>query len=1041
MLRARRPVEFVDDSNAFRAFVRGSLAMMRVARASDGLQRTVVRLSCALLALSLITSATTALSAASEVPPLALMNHKTWTARDGAPQGVRALAQAPDGTLWVGSDGGLFNFDGLAFHAFHPLPGEPDLPAGSIFALHIARDGALWVATFQGAVRIASGHVTRYDTIGEVRASTANYLAEARDGSLWASGQSMLYRVGPDGKANVEAPPRPLSEGAIAGVFIDASDTLWIAQARKLYRRPLGGSEYLPTEAAIDLAWHYSGMADGSVWIADVDTKANEGRYQRVDREGRVVARVPYREMAFTMLPLADGSLLIGTQGHGLQRFRDSDMHRDFAHSLDPGSESFSRTDGLSATQTRALLVDSDGSIWAGGRRGLDRFRPAQLTPFLPEGVAEGDDGWSVCANMPGEVWVSYVNGLFRQTDGAPKKDPELYGAYLYCSRGGDVWLVNSRGIWDLRASPAAKLPDVPGFAPYAYKQVVSDSRGTVFAAVAAPASAPGTWKFEAGAWTQIAAGRAPLYTYVDAQDRLWTTGEDAFVERPLEHRRIPVEGSGPEKVRTLLETPLGMFAGGGDGIAVLRGDRFERLLFADPEIVRGTGSLIDSLDGDLWLNASRGIVHVRRAELEAALANPRHPMTAELVTEGEFVGPVSLLYRATAARDTAGNLWFATLNGVFHLDPAHLLPESHPPIVSIRSLTVDGRPVANGAAIPANPQTLEIQYLGVNLTIPERVTYQYRLTGFEDAWQDAGHRTEAIYARLPPGTYAFEVRASNGNGVWTEAVAAPAFTVTPAFYQTLWFRMLAAAAALLLLFGLVVLRFRVAARGIRARAEERADERIRIARDLHDTLLQGVQGLLLNVHVATEQTPDDAASKPMLQRALATADRIIIEGRDRLSSLRAERLTDAELISAIENVARDLAAGHTTRYRAERSGGTGMTLQPHVGDEIFYIAREALTNAFRHAHAREIEVEVAYRPQSFRLTCSDDGRGFDTNVDKRGHFGLEGMAERAGRLGGRFECRSEAGKGTRISVTIPAYRAYRGSSRAMYYLGRLRIA
>ncbi|MET0230961.1 MAG: triple tyrosine motif-containing protein [Rhodanobacteraceae bacterium] len=1010
-----------------------------MARASGGLLRKIARIARALIVLTLADPGTSALCAG--IPPLALMNHKTWTARDGAPQGLRALAQAPDGTLWVGSDGGLFNFDGLAFHAFRPLPGEGDLPAGSIFALHVARDGALWAATFQGAVRIASGHVTRYDTIGETRASTANFLAEARDGSVWVSGQSMLYRVGPDGKANLEPPPRPLAEGALAGVFIDASNTLWIAQGRKLYRRPLGGTDYLPTEAAVDLAWDYAGMDDGSVWVADVDTKANEGRYQRIDRDGKVVARVPYREMPFTLLPLADGSLLIGTQGHGLQRFREPDMHRDIARSLDPGSESFSRADGLSATQTRALLVDSDGSIWAGGRRGLDRFRPAQLTPFLPEGVAEGDDGWSVCANAPREVWVSYVNGLFRQTDGAPLKDPNLYGAYLYCARGGDVWLVNSRGIWDMRASPVAKLPDVPGFVPYAYKQVVSDSRGTVFASVAAPASAPGIWKLEAGTWTQIASGRSPLYSYVDSQDRLWTTGEDAFIELPLERRRFPVDGFELERVRTLLETPLGMFAGGGNGVAVLRGDRFEKLAFSEPEIVRGTGSLIDSLDGDLWLNASRGIVHVRRAELEAALANPAHAMTSELVTEGEFVGPVSLLYRATAARDADGNLWFATLNGVFHLDPAHLLPESHPPIVSIRSLTVDGTPVASGAAIAANPQTLEIQYLGVNLTVPDHVIYQYRLAGFEDAWQDAGHRTEAIYARLPPGAYTFEVRASNGNGVWTESVAAPAFTVMPAFYQTLWFRLLGAAAALLIVFGLVGLRFRVAARGIRARAEERADERIRIARDLHDTLLQGVQGLLLNVHVAAEQTPDDAASKPMLRRALASADRIIIEGRDRLSSLRAERLTDAELISAIENVARDLAAGRETRYRVERSGGDAMTLQPHVGDEIFYIAREALTNAFRHADASAIDVEVAYGTESFGLTCTDDGRGFDTNIDKRGHFGLEGMAERAGRIGGKLECRSEAGKGTRISVMIPAYRAYRGFSRAMYYLRRLKVA
>lgn len=1015
--------------------------MIRAVRASLRFSRTAVRLARTLASIALVASSASAFCAAPEVPPLALMNHKTWTARDGAPQGVRALAQAHDGTLWIGSDGGLFNFDGLTFRPFRPLPGDPNLPAGSILSLRIARDGTLWAGTFQGLVHIDAGRVRRYDKIDGNRSTTVNFLAEGADGSIWAAGQGVLFRVNSDGTQQVETAPRLITEGAIGGVFIDKDNTLWIAQGRQLYRRPLEQSEYFPTDVAVDLTWQYAQMPDGSLWIADVDTKANEGRYQRVDRSGKLVARLSSRVMPFSLLPLADESILIGTQGHGLQRFRDADAHLAYDPAATASLESFTHVDGLSANETRALFVDDDGSIWAGGRRGLDRFRTAQLTPFLPEGVKEGDDGWSVCSNRPGEVWVSYVNGLFRQTEGPPTSFPDLYGAYIYCARGGEVWLMNSRGIWDLRAKPVAKIPDVPGFVPYAYKQVVSTSHGKIFAFVSIPKATAGVWKFERGEWTRLSSGSPPLYAYIDSRERLWTGGADGYVELPIEQQRFPTGDPGLERIYALLETPLAMFAAGSNGVAVLRGERFEPLIFADSEMVRGTGSMIDSLDGDLWLNAPRGIVHVRRSELEAALKDSLYPIKSELVTEGEFVGPVSLLYKATATRDADGRLWFATLNGVFHLDPAHLLPDSRPPVVSIRSLAVDGAPIANGSTISPNPQTLVIQYLGVNLTMPERVTYQYRLDGFEDAWQDAGHRTEAIYARLPPGTYRFEVRASNGNGEWTAPVAASAFTVTPAFYQTWWSHLLAAAAFLLLVLGLFRLRLRIAAHGIRARAEERADERIRIARDLHDTLLQGVQGLLLSVHVAAEQTPDGVSSKPMLRSALDSADRIIIEGRDRLSSLRAERLTDAELVGAIENVARDLAAGHAIQYRVTRSG-TGAMLQTHVGDEIFYIAREALTNAFRHARAAEIDIAIDYGKQFFRLACVDNGCGFDAvGTDKPDHFGLRGMSERAKRLGGRFQCQSKFGSGTRISVTIPSFRAYRRSSRLLHYLRRIRTS
>jgi signal transduction histidine kinase len=491
--------------------------------------------------------------------------------------------------------------------------------------------------------------------------------------------------------------------------------------------------------------------------------------------------------------------------------------------------------------------------------------------------------------------------------------------------------------------------------------------------------------------------------------------------------------------VYAFLDSPRNFFAVGLNGLAVRRGTRFEMLLFEDRTSVTGLNGIVEARNGDLWLNGARGIVRVPANELQTALAQPAHRMKSELVTEGDFAGLSLTADRViTAARDADGNLWFVTRNGVLHLDPEHRRSDIRPPIVSIRSIAADRIPLGAAKTFSPRPQTLEIHYFGVHLTDPDRVTYRYRLVGFDGAWQDAGGRTEAFYTNLPSGDYTFQVIASSGNDAWTAPVSSPEFTVLPAFYQTTWFKLLVIGAAIAFLFGIFTLRVRAVTRSVRARAEERADERIRIARELHDTLLQGIQGLLLNFHVAAQRIAPDNASRAMLERTLATADRIILEGRNRVISLRSEQLTDGELAAALENAGRDLALGESVEFKVTRSGRSAKLLA-HVADEIFVIAREALTNAYRHSGASHIRIELEYGRRYFSMICSDDGCGFDENsAEKQGHWGLRGMAERARKLGGRLRARSESARGTDIIASVPSYRAYRRSSQLIFWLGAL---
>jgi len=401
------------------------------------------------------------------------------------------------------------------------------------------------------------------------------------------------------------------------------------------------------------------------------------------------------------------------------------------------------------------------------------------------------------------------------------------------------------------------------------------------------------------------------------------------------------------------------------------------------------------------------------------------------------------LLFRNSAQTDPWGRLWFSTLNGVVSIEPDRLAMPQHLPLLSIRSIVADGHEIDASAALPPDTHTLDVKYFGLDLTDPRRVVYRYRLVGpdaSDSSWQDVGSRTEAAYSHLPSGSYKFQVMASNGNDVWTQPVSSATFRILPHFYQRPWVQGLFVLAGVLLAWTAISLRLRYVSAAIRMRAEERADERVRIARELHDTLLQGVQGLLLSFHVAAEKVPADHVSKKALERALTTADRIIVEGRNRVSRLRSEKLYDSELKTLIEGVASNLNGITAIDFAVKRMGG-GEILQNHIVDEVFCIAREALTNAFRHSKASRIVVELDYQKREFRMSCRDNGRGFNAEAfcahQSNGHWGLRGMEERAEGIGAKLSLTSAADKGTEVHITMPARLAYARHRRFRDFLKR----
>ncbi|MCU1235695.1 MAG: Adenylate cyclase, partial [Candidatus Solibacter sp.] len=419
------------------------------------------------------------------------------------------------------------------------------------------------------------------------------------------------------------------------------------------------------------------------------------------------------------------------------------------------------------------------------------------------------------------------------------------------------------------------------------------------------------------------------------------------------------------------------------------------------------------------------GILHIPQRELDLALRDTKHAINVEnfdLVSdlpELPLLGPM-----ASAVRDAGGILWFATPRGVARIDPARIRRNPLAPPVAIRSVVADGKPypVSQNTVLPPLTRNLRIGYAALSLSIPERVRARYKLEGSDKDWQDAGNLRDAFYTNLGPRKYTFRVIACNNDGIWNEAGASWNFEIEPAFYQTGWVNGLYVLAGATLIWLVYLLRLRQITARVNLRYTERLAERTRIARELHDTLLQNLAGVSLQLDGISKEvasTPDQARS--LIDHVRREVDSCFRDARTKVWNLRNPELEE----QGLEHVLRDLVkrlAPATTAHCTFTATGEPRPCPPEVAEELLLIAKEAANNATRHARPREIHVALEYGERLLRLRISDDGEGFDYKEGSRksGHWGLKTMQERAAQIRGKCLITTAIGCGTQISVSVP---------------------
>jgi len=517
------------------------------------------------------------------------------------------------------------------------------------------------------------------------------------------------------------------------------------------------------------------------------------------------------------------------------------------------------------------------------------------------------------------------------------------------------------------------------------------------------------------------------LSVYQDRGGAIWAQTQGGL-DRLAGERFVPFSSAqprdGPSSVR-LAEDSLGDLytADSPKGISLIQDGRLTR--FNEDLQVLG---MVESTEHDLWFSGRNGIIRIPLNELKRSVNDHDAPLNYALFDRSDGLNSMQCSAGAPNMAITADDkLWVATVKGLAMIDLARLPRTSRRPKVFVGAVTIGKDKVLAGQQLFLDPGAhhIELHLQAVDLASPKKIRLQYRMDGIDANWLDADASRTAIYTTIPPGTHHLHIRSTSGDGVWDRVGIVYDVTQRPYFYQRYWFYVLCIGFAMFSVWCAHRVRLRSIEARIKERTEERADERVTIARDLHDTLLQGVQGLILRFHAVARELPEVSGTRQQLNQALALADSVLVDARDRVTHLRSSVI---DLAQSLAEVGSGMKFKDNIRFVVSTEG-TVSPLRNAVQEELFSIGREAITNAFRHADASEIKVELVYSRTAVCLICRDDGRGLQQPVlgagRAEGHWGMLGMRERAERIYADFECWSEPGKGTEIKVCLSASRAY----------------
>lgn len=983
----------------------------------------------------------------------------TWGSEAGFSFGsVSAIAQTPDGYLWIGTEKGLIRFDGMSFRSFQKAtPGTS--PIGPVQELQTDSEGNLWILL--QSTRILRYRDGKFEPGRDQTEFGVTAISRRSNGGVLFSSVAFGPLTYDSGKFQILQTQMTGLASNAATAELQGNDEL---SSRLSWDTSIASHRLAEPNSAV------TSMAesnDGKLWLGTRD----QGLFYLAD--GRVsAADKTLRSKITCLLPLEHGKLWIGTKNgvwawdggklvesdvpapvrgiNILAMVRDRDFNiwvgttGGLVRVNSDGLASIENTTGKPKPAT-ALFEDREGNIWVGRPHGIERLRDGSFVTYR---IADRltDSGGPAYVDEHGRIWFApFDGGLHWLKDGKVEsvtKDRLNEDVVYSIAKAGkdDLWVGTQKGgLTHLSYAGdtirAKTYTHEDGLAQNGVFAVHQGADGSVWAATLSG----GVSKYSNGHFVTYSTATGMASNTVASIEEspdgtMWfgtSNGLNAFSRGQWRVYTVR-DGMPSDNVSSLLWDSRGvLWIGTASGLAFLKSGRIEPVSGAGPlqEPILG---IAEDRNERLWIATSSHVLSVKRDRVLGGSIGEAD-MRVYGVEDG-LLGTEGVKRERSVIEDNAGRIWFSTNRGLSVIDPTRAA-DSPPAIVHIESLSVDGNSMdlTQAVRVPPGSHRVTFSYSGLTLSVPARMRFKYQLEGFDHGWSEPVSTREAVYTNLDSGTYRFRLVASNSDGLWNSAESSVRIEIQPVFWKTWWFRLTIALAIGLAFLLYSRLRDLSLTRQMNLLFEERLSERTRIARELHDSLLQGFQGLMFRLQAVRDLLPErPSEAAQALDSALDRGDQVIAEGRSTVEGLRESTLRDSDIVRALTALGEELGrSGNGVDSTALRVlvQGQSHELNPVLRDEVYRIAREALRNAFQHAHARTIEAEVTYGDTQFSLRVRDDGNGIDPAVFEKGgrsgHWGLPGMRERATGLGAQLHVWSESGAGTEIELAVPASVAY----------------
>lgn len=946
---------------------------------------------------------------------------RKWQFPQGLPQPrVLAIIQTSDRHLWLGTQAGLFQFDGLRFSSVIPTRGT--LP-GNIWVQQMLEDNEqrLWIATMGDGLYCLKGKTCEhYGLASGLPSLNVQSLLTGPDNTLWVGTDRGLVHqvngqfvpvVGESGSTVRDVRALALTSGGTVCVGGEAGQlNLW--REGQWITRPLSTISSMATIRAL------LGTPDGSLWIG-----TTEGLV-RLDSSGEThIGRAQglADDVIETLMHTSDGQTWVGTRD-GLSRIQEDEI------------ETLRARDGLSQSTVCAIHEDHENNLWIGTKNGLNQLVDRRTLPWtVNEGLPSNETG-AIIQDSEGEIWIGTLDAGIARHSGRrclaiANEESGLPGNQIRAlSPGNDgaVWVGTHQGLCRLKGTTVeARFTTAQGLPDNTINTIHRDTNQVLWV----------------GTGRGLARMEEDQFITPFTDSRLSAVPVRVMIDSPLsEGLLVATEGHGlfhcdgdsvvplwediPElRSVTALSAGSGphVWAGTrGEGLFLLTPDKATRMTVRQGLFDDEIFGIVADRQGRIWMACSRGIFFVPESHLLALAEGKRESVNSTQFSPLEALRTIECQQgvQPSVWRMNDGKLWFSTVHGVMTIDPDAIFRRLPPTPLSVELMQVNGENVDPGASLtlPAGSNNIMFRYTSLSFTYPHRVKFQYRLEGFDPDWIDAGTRREAYYTNLPPGRYRFLLKGANPGNDWSSLAATPELTIRPYFYKTIWFYGIVGAVLALGVWG----HSRFREMQVRSRMNAALAERMRIARDLHDTLIQGFSGVTMQMQALASRLKN-ATEKEALREVIDDAGRCLREARQTVIGLRHAPESSTGFVDSLTRVARQLTETHPVELKLQLPGSLG-PMPSEVEYNLLKIAQESIVNVIKHANATTLVVSLDSQGGRLKLTIADNGKGLSQPLETApmGHYGLIGMSERAHHIDGTLAIDSRPGHGTTITVVLP---------------------